>query len=134
MHATDEPLSTLLNPTRPDGWVASDETYETQPNGISACDSISALVSYSAMFLMNIQPDDRIVQLKGSWGDEAATPYESRIVVAEYEVIGTGRELVDAMDVAKKYRSCCDWDEAVEWTDVEDRPIVRGWALEIWEG
>ena len=38
------------------------------------------------------------------------------------------------MAVAKEYRSCRDWGEAVKETEVEDSPIVREWALEIVAG
>lgn len=134
VHEADEPLDTLLDPTRPDGWVASDESYEIQPHGISACGSIPRLAAYTVMFSMNIRPEDLIVLLKGNLGDVARDQGEVRIVVAEYEIVGTGRDLLDAMAVAQEYRSCRDWDEAVAEAEVEDRALVREWALEIWEG
>lgn len=134
VHAADESLETLLDPARPDGWVASDETYEAQPHGISACETIHKLGMYLIGFSMNVRPDDRIVRLGGNRGDQARDEKEIRIVVDEYEVIGTGRELLDAMDVVKEYRSCREWDEAVEEAEVEDSPTMRQWAAEIWEG
>ena len=65
--ADDDPLDSLLDPSRQDGWVASDESIETQPEGISCCASIAALMEYARMYSMSALPGSLLVELTGMW-------------------------------------------------------------------
>jgi hypothetical protein len=65
IHSGSEPAETVLDPRRPDGWVAGDEDLETQPHGISVCDSLEDLRRYIRTYSMSVRPGDRLLVLSG---------------------------------------------------------------------
>lgn len=96
IHRAGEALETMLDPTRKDGWVASDEAPETQPHGISCCADLDDLRSYVSMYSMNVQPGDLLVRVVGrqSW-DSDRDQYAVRVIVERYEVVGDAREWLE---------------------------------------
>lgn len=97
IHNADESLETLLDPTRPDGWMASDESLKSQPHGISCCASIDDLMAYARMYSMSALPGARLVELTGEWSyDQDRDQGARRMVVRSYRVIGHGDRLVRA--------------------------------------
>lgn len=97
IHAPGEPLETLLDPRRPDGWVASDESYEAQPLGVSCCASIADLMAYARHYSMSALPGSLLVELRGKWSPESdRDEYAQRIIVESYRVLGRGDRLVRA--------------------------------------
>ena len=89
IHPAGENLSTVLDPKRPDGWVADDESYETQPYGVSAAASLSELAQYVSAYSMNISRGDQIMSVQGSLStDRGRDEREIRIVVDSYEDLG----------------------------------------------
>lgn len=104
IHCKSESLETLLDPTREDGWVASDEDYETQPRGISCCATIGDLMRYARLYSMSDVPA-YLVELTGEWSsDDDRDEYADRMIVSSYRVIGHGDRLVRAAR-----------DRGVEW-------------------
>lgn len=97
IHCADEPLESLLDPRRPDGWVASDESYETQPLGVSCCSSILDLMRYARAYNMSALPGSMLVELEGEWSHESdRDQHAERMIVRSYRVIGHGDRLVRA--------------------------------------
>ena len=96
IHSAAESLETLLDASRKDGWVASDETAETPPHGISCCGSLDDLREYVRYYSMSVRPGDRLVELTGRKShDEDRDQYAMRAVVESYEVLGDAREWLD---------------------------------------
>lgn len=94
IHSADEPLETLLNPRRPDGWVASDEDYDSQPLGVSCCRTIGDLMRYARKYSMRDGPS-LLVELTGEWsGESDRDEHADRMIVTSYRVIGHGDRLV----------------------------------------
>lgn len=109
VHAAGESLETLLNPRRPDGWVASDETYEAQPLGVSCCDSLDDLRRYIRAYSMAVQPGDRLVLLTGRRSYEADRDHHaSRAIVESYEVLGDAREWLDLCSRIEEWEPAYD--------------------------
>lgn len=93
IHSGTESLETLLNADRKDGWVASDESAETQAKGISCCESLDALASYISMYSLNIQPGDVLVELVGQHSyDSDRDQGAVRLIVERFEVLGNAAE------------------------------------------
>lgn len=97
IHCADEPLENLLSPSRPDGWVASDESLETQPLGVSCCASIKDLMRYARHYSMSDLPGSLLVELEGDLSPEQdRDEHACRLIVRSYRVIGHGDRLVRA--------------------------------------
>lgn len=79
--------------TRPDGWVASDEAYETQPHGVSACQSLGDLIRYCRTYGLTPQPEDVILRLEGSICDRDRDDYAVRVEVERVAVVGRAERL-----------------------------------------
>lgn len=87
-----EAVETLLDPRRPDGWVASDEDRETQPFGVSVCEDLSALRRYIREYSMSVRPGDRLVRVVGVLSpDQDRDMAAARVIASEVEVIGDAR-------------------------------------------
>lgn len=96
IHDINEPLKNLLDSRRPDGWVASDESYESQPLGVSCCASIRDLMMYARHYSMSDIPS-LLVELEGDLSPEQdRDEYACRLIVRSYRVIGHGDRLVRA--------------------------------------
>jgi hypothetical protein len=74
-----EPVTALLDPSRTDGWVASDESAETEPDGVSCCDSIADLAAWVRYYAPRIDVTDRIVRVHGRSLGEGRDRYETRV-------------------------------------------------------
>jgi len=99
----DEPLEALYNPDREDGWVAGDETSQTQPRGISCCSSLEKLARYTRGYLMAVQPDDLLVQLCGEWSEDGDRDLDAeRMIVTSAEVLYSGAVWLEAMEIADR--------------------------------
>lgn len=97
IHSALESLESLLDPRRPDGWVAGDEDYETQPLGVSCCASIAELMAYIREYSMTAEPGSLLVELTGTWSPERdRDDHAARMLVTSYRVIGHGDRLVRA--------------------------------------
>jgi len=104
IHDASEPLETLLDSSRADGWVASDEDYESQPRGISCCRTIGDLMRYARMYSMSAIPS-LLVELTGEYSDDDdRDEYAGRMIVTGYRVIGHGDRLIRAAQ-----------DSSVQW-------------------
>jgi hypothetical protein len=91
IHSAGESLETLLDPRRPDGWVADDESLETQPLGISCCATLAALAAYQRGYLMNVEADDVLVELTGELSDDDdRDEHARRLIVNGYRVVCSG--------------------------------------------
>lgn len=93
IHSADEAPETVLDPTRPDGWVASDEAYETQPHGVSACASLGELIRYCQVYGLAPQPGDVVLRLRGRVCDEDRDQHAVRVEVESYEVVAPAERL-----------------------------------------
>lgn len=101
IHSADEAPETVLDVTRPDGWVASDEAYETQPTGVSACASIGDLIRYCRMYGLAPQPGDVVLRLEGRECDRDRDQWAVRVAVESVTVMGSAdrlARLVEARD------------------------------------
>lgn len=98
IHSADEAPETVLDPTRPDGWVASDEAYETQPHGVSACASLGDLIRYCREYGLAIQPGDVVLRLRGRVCDEDRDQHAVRIEATSVEVMGSADRLARIID------------------------------------
>lgn len=88
IHSRDESLETLLDHSRKDGWVASDESADTQPVGISCCSRLEDLERYVLMYSLNIRPGDVLVELSGDYSDDDdRDQYAARFLPESYDVI-----------------------------------------------
>jgi hypothetical protein len=100
IHPAGEALDTVLDPRRPDGWVASDEAYETQPIGVSACPSLADLASYARHYSLRPQPGDVVLALRGSLSpDRDRDARAVRVIADGYEVLGDARAMLAAAAV-----------------------------------
>lgn len=95
IHVIGEPLETLLDPRREDGWVASDEEYDSQPEGISCCATIGDLMRYARYYSMSAIPSV-LVELTGEDIGGDRDEHATRMIVSSYRVIGHGDRLVRA--------------------------------------
>ena len=87
IHCRTEDPATVLDPTRPDGWVASDEDYDTQPHGVSCCASLRDLLAYANRYSMGCDDGDLLLVMSGSPShDDDRDEYAMRLVVDSYEV------------------------------------------------
>ena len=94
IHRKNEPLASVLDPRRPDGWTCDDESYATQPLGVSCCRDIGELMRYARKYSMADGPS-LLVELTGEWsGDADRDEHADRMVVTSYRVIGHGDRLV----------------------------------------
>lgn len=87
IHSADEAPETVLDPTRPDGWVASDEDYETQPRGVSACASVGDLIRYCRTYGLAPQPGDVVLRLEGRTCDIDRDQWAVRVEVERVSVV-----------------------------------------------
>lgn len=100
VHPAAEPLDTILDHARPDGWVASDEVIETQPHGVSACGSLDDLEAYCRMYSLCPQPGDRVVEIIGrSSYDRDRDQYAVRVIAREVRRIGDAQAFLAAWEV-----------------------------------
>lgn len=83
VHSGDEKPETVLDPRRPDGWVADDEEYKTQPEGVSVCDDLDGLRRYIREYSMAVQPGDVVLELRGRRVGHDRDNGATRIRVAE---------------------------------------------------
>lgn len=96
IHSATESLDTLLDPKRPDGWVASDEDLESQPHGVSCCETLEDLRRYVSYYSMGVRTGDRLVRLLGAPSyDQDRDRYAARAVVESVEVIGDAKAWLD---------------------------------------
>ena len=121
IHSFSDELSTLLDPRRPDGWVASDETYETQPYGVSACDNVRDLMGYIDEYSLCANDGDVLVGLVGD-SHPARDLYETRTDVASYTVLltivaDTWVELVGHYDRDDLMEALVDGDDTDDYAD-----------------
>lgn len=120
IQAHGDPADDLLDPERPDGWVADDESYEEQPLGVSACDSLEELAVYAMTYNMSIRPGDRVLGLYGRLsGERDRDPGVRRVVVEDYVDIG------DAVTWLTVYQE--DDEDALEDL-AEEAGEVGAWA------
>ncbi len=132
IHSADEPLDRLLDPARPDGWTADDESPETQPRGVSCCLSLRDLARYIRGYSLAPQPGDLLVELGGDLGDDDRDQYAARLVVDDYEVLGQAEALLAAMRAAEQYDPRYDSDDDLaDLLGEHDSPTVRRWVAEI---
>lgn len=89
IHRADEDVDTVLDTDRPDGWVASDESYETQPRGVSACSSLALLAKYVRHYGMQINEGDQLLEMSGTIAFEDRDEYACRMVVDEVDSMGS---------------------------------------------
>lgn len=98
VHSADESPETVLDPRRPDGWVASDEAYETQPHGVSCCPSIGDLLRYIRHYGLAPQGGDVVLALDAEVCDDDRDEYASRVEVRSYRVLGSAEGLAEAAE------------------------------------
>lgn len=98
IHSADEAPETVLDATRPDGWVASDEDYETQPRGVSACASLGDLIRYCQVYGLSIQPGDVVLRMTGRTCDEDRDQHAARVEVESVSVMGSADRLARLID------------------------------------
>ena len=102
VHSADESPETVLDPTRPDGWVASDEGYETQPHGVSACASLGDLIRYCRTYGLAPQPGDVVLRLRGRVCGDDRDQHAVRVEVESYEVVGSAERLARLVEPARR--------------------------------
>lgn len=112
VHQAAEAPATVLDPGRPDEWVASDESYESQPHGVSACATLDELARYARKYSMQIQPGDRVIELRGREGDEDRDEHAVRVIVKQYRVLGDAADWLAAWSL--------DLDEIADASDAGD--------------
>lgn len=113
IHDAREPLETLLDPTRPDGWVASDESYEAQPLGISCCQTLGDLARYARHYSMASGYESLLVELEGEIVGGDRDEYATRMIVRSYRVIGHGHRFIRAVqDRFVEPGRNAEWDRA----------------------
>ena len=83
VHPAGESPSTVLDVSRRDGWVASDESAETQPRGVSACLTLDDLRTYRDMYLMAVRPGDVVLELRGRICGADRDQHAERVEVME---------------------------------------------------
>lgn len=132
IHGFDEPLDTLLDPLRPDRWVASDESPETQPYGVSCCLSLRDLARYVRHYSLTPQPGDLLVKLEGGIGGRDRDQHAARMIVDSVEVAGSAEAFMAAAAAAEQYDPRFDDKEDLgEILGEHDTPTVRWWVKEI---
>lgn len=101
IHKGSESLDTILDSRRPDGWVADDESYETQPMGVSCCQDLDTLARYIRHYGMCVRQGDVLVRVIGSLSyDRDRDLGVDRVIATGYEVLGCARTWVDTGEVA----------------------------------
>lgn len=96
VHSGTESPETVLDPARPDGWVASDEWLESQPHGVSCCLSLRDLLAYVAYYSLCPQPGDVVLALSGRLGGQDRDQHAARLVVESYDVLWPAAGMVEA--------------------------------------
>lgn len=96
IHDASEPLETLLDSSRPDGWVASDESYDAQPVGVSCCRTLGDLARYARAYGMSDTPSV-LLELTGEIVGRDRDQWATRMAVTSYRVIGHGDRFVRAV-------------------------------------
>lgn len=81
VQSSKDPVANLLDVERADGWVADDESAETQPVGISCCDSLAHLADYIRTYSMRILSGDVVVELEGTYCADDRDQYATRVRV-----------------------------------------------------
>lgn len=110
IHSVSEPLENLLNPARPDGWVAEGDT--AGQRGVSCCADIDDLINYANAWSMNIQASDLLVEVVGLPVLGARVDNgEVRIVVESYRVVGRALDMIDGTGARYAVRSDDDDDD-----------------------
>ena len=119
VHAYGESLDSVLDHGRVDGWVASDESEDTRPSGVSACGSLSDLARYITLYSMNVEPGDTVLRLVGLVGpDHDRDQGAMRVLASSYEVVCTGAELLEAMELASLLEDVyAEMSEGSTWED-----------------
>lgn len=118
VQCADESLSTLLNPARPDGWVASDESLETQPRGIPACSSLHDLARYVSLYGLSIQEGDKLVVITGSLSsDDDRDQWAVRCIAERAEVIGSASAWWQAAEFMAEELVCECAEEGEDYCD-----------------
>jgi hypothetical protein len=150
IHSADEAAKTVLDAERPDGWVASDEAYETQPHGVSACLTLRELATYVSLYSLAIQPGDRVLALRGTYGDDDRDQHAVRVIVESYEDLGDAQawhaaytadldelaeEIENGEDLGAYYTPetlawlrCRCQDPAEMWGVADEDAILATWA------
>ena len=109
IHLATESLETLLDPSRPDGWVASDESYDSQPEGVSCCPTLAALAHYVRHYGMSDLPSV-LVELTGREIGGDRDQLATRMLVDSYRVIGHGDRFIRAVsDRSVEPGRNCEW-------------------------
>jgi len=109
IHPAGEPLATMLDPHRPDGWTADDESSATQPLGVSACTSLLELARYTRYYSMAVQDGDQLVELSGRLSPEPdRDEYAVRWIVTGYRVIADGATWRAVVAAAAQYGRLLD--------------------------
>lgn len=134
----NEPLETLFDDNRKDGWVASDELedYEkgAQPKGISATVTLSDLSRYMRKYSMNVRPQDYLVGMTSRSHGETGMDRDEhaiRISVDEFQVLGTGEVFADAAEFFMDNSPGPEWDDddyesyGLDLTDEHDAALIN---------
>jgi len=96
VHPRGESPNTVLKHNRPDGWKADDESYLTQPHGISATTTISDLLSYIRRYGMAIRRGDLLLEMEGVLsGEDDRDPEAIRFLPRKVVVIGEAWGLLE---------------------------------------
>ena len=139
VHSADEPPETVLDPSRPDGWVASDESYESQPHGVSACASLEDLLRYIRHYSLTPQDGDVVLALEGAVCDEDRDVDAVRVEVRSYRVLDSAEGLaeaaehVDAIEDLRHLRSGYLRSRGVAWGTYYDSAEELAEELDISE-
>lgn len=128
IHSGSESLETLLDARRPDGWVADDESLETQPLGISCCSTLAELAAYQRGYLMNVTAGDVLVELTGELSpDDDRDEHACRLIVESYRVICSGAAWNAVLKAAEQLE-----DIETELDDAGDDGALYDSAAEVW--
>jgi hypothetical protein len=99
VHPAGESPETVLDVRRPDGWVASDESYATQPQGVSVCHTLDDLRWYIRAYQMAVQPGDVVLEVLGEIvGHDRDCLQASRVRVASIEAVHPATILAEPAD------------------------------------
>lgn len=91
IHRANESIETILDPSRRDGWVASDEDGDdyVQPHGVSACATLEHLARYIRHYSMSLREGDRLVRISGRLSyDQDRDDWACRVIAESVEIIG----------------------------------------------
>lgn len=102
IHPAHEPIETILDPNREDGWTAEGDV---PLEGIAVCGSIAELLDYAARYDMYLE--GRVVRVEGSYAgpDHDALAYRVHATaVEELDLdIEALRELVDLRHIGARW-------------------------------